>query len=41
MTCMFKTIHYCELMYLRTLEICILKRYELDAAKFISTPGLA
>ena len=25
MICMFEAIHYCELMYLRTLEICALK----------------
>ena len=37
---MFKAIHYCQLMYLRTLEICVLK-YELDPAKFHSAPGLA
>ena len=36
MICMFKTIHYCWLMYLRTLEIC-LEIFELD----LPAPGLA
>ena len=36
---MFKTIHYCQLMYLRTLKIC-LETYLLDPAKFLSVPGL-
>ena len=40
MTFMFKTIHYCQLMYLRTIEIC-LKIYELDPANFYSAPELA
>ena len=34
MICMFKTIRYCWLVYLRTLEIC-LEIYELDPAKKI------
>ena len=37
---MFKAIHYCQLMYLRILEICF-NIYELDPAKFLSAPGLA
>ena len=37
---MFKVMHYCWLMYLRTLEIC-LEIYELDPAKFFSALGLA
>ena len=37
---MFKVIHYCSLMYLRTQEIC-LKIYKLDPAKFLSAPELA
>ena len=32
-------IHYCYLMYLRTLGMC-LEIYELDSAKFHSSPGL-
>ena len=36
---MFKAIHYCQLMYLRTLEKCF-KIYERDPAKFLSPPGL-
>ena len=28
-------------MYLKTLEICVLKVYELDPAHFLSLPGLA
>ena len=35
---MFKAIHYCYLMYLKTL---CLKIYELVPAKFLSAPGLA
>ena len=38
MTCMFKLIHYCLQMYLKTLEIEI---YGLDPAHFLSAPGLA
>ena len=40
MTCMFNAAYYCQLMYFRTIEIC-LKIYELDPAKFVSAPGLA
>ena len=39
MICMFKAIHYCCLMYLRTLEACI-NIYALDPAKRSSSPGL-
>ena len=38
MICMFKAIHYCQLMYLR--NMCI-KIYKLDPAKFLSAPELA
>ena len=38
MTCMFKVIHYCLQMYLKTLEIEV---YGLDPAHFLSAPGLA
>ena len=31
-------MHYCYLMFLRTLEKCL---YELDLAKFALAPGLA
>ena len=41
MICMFKAMHYCLLMYLRTLEICVLKIYKLDPAKFYSAPRLS
>ena len=37
---LFKVMHDCQLKYLKYLEIC-LKIYELDAAKFLSVPGLA
>ena len=36
MICIFKTIHYCQLMYFRTSEIC-LEIFELD----LPAPGLA
>ena len=36
---MFKAMHYCQLMYLRTFEIC-LEIYELDPARFLTAPGL-
>ena len=36
----FKAVHYCQLKYLRTTEIC-LKISKLDPEKFISAPGLA
>lgn len=39
MTCMFKAIHYCQLMYLKTFEIC-LAIYELDLANFLTARGL-
>ena len=34
MTCMFKVIHYCKLMYLRTLEIFVLKYMNLILQNF-------
>ena len=37
---MFKAIHYCQLMYLRTCEIC-LEIHEFDPEKLFSAPGLA
>ena len=40
MICVFNTIHFCLLMYLKTLEINVLK-HELDPAHFLSAPGLA
>ena len=40
MICMFKTIHYCYLIYLRNLEIC-LNTCELDPVETHSAPGLA
>ena len=40
MTYMFKVIHYCLQMYLKTLEIC-LDIYGHDPAYFGSAPGLA
>ena len=36
---MFKAIDYCQLIYLRTLEIC-LKIHELDLAHFLTAPEL-
>ena len=32
--CMFKAIHYCQLMYLRALEICVLKYTNLIMQNF-------
>ena len=40
MICMFKAVHYCQLMYLRAFKIC-LEIYEFDPAKFLTAPGLA
>ena len=40
MTCMFKELHYCWLMYLKTFEIC-LEKYGLDLAYFLSVQGIA
>ena len=40
MTYMFKVIHYCLQMCLKTLEI-YLEIYELDTTYFVSAPGLA
>ena len=39
MICMFKAIHNCQLMQLRTFEIS-LQIYNLVATKFHSVPGL-
>ena len=38
MICMFKVIHYCLLMYLKSLETNVLKC--IDPAHFLSAPGL-
>ena len=40
MICMFKVIHYCQMIHLRTLEMR-LKIYQLDPAKFCSAAALA
>ena len=40
MSCMFKVIHYCLQMYLKTLEIC-LHIYGLNPVYFVSAPRLA
>ena len=40
MICMFKLIHYYYLMYMRTLEICVLKYMNLILQNFLSAPGL-
>ena len=39
MICMFKAVRYCQLMYLKTLKMC-LKIYQLDPPKSLSAPGL-
>ena len=41
MICMFSAIHYCLLMYLKTLEINVLKYTNLILLIFLSAPGLA
>ena len=40
-TYMFKVIHYCLQMYLKTLEISVLKYMSLILLIFLSAPGLA
>ena len=40
MICMFKAIHYCQLIYEDFRNMC-LEIYELDPAKFLSASGLA
>ena len=40
MICMFKTIHDCQFMYLKTFEIC-LEIYKRDPARLLTAPGLA
>ena len=40
MTCMFKVIHYCLQMYLKTLETSVLKYVNLIPLIFFSAPGL-
>ena len=41
MTCMFKAMHYCQLMYLRTYKIRVLRYMNLILQSFFSAPGLA
>ena len=41
MICMFKVLYCCELMYLRTLKICVLKYINLIPQIFFLAPGLA
>ena len=41
MTCMFKAIHYYLHMYLKTLEISVLKYMNFIPLIFLSAPGLA
>ena len=40
MICMFKVMHYCQMIHLRTLEMCM-KINELDPPKFLSAAALA
>ena len=40
MTCMFKVIHYCLQMYLKTLQTTVLKYMNLTLLIFLSAPGL-
>ena len=41
MTCMFKVIHYCFQMYLKTIETSVLNYLNLTLLLFLSAPGLA
>ena len=41
MTCMFKVIHCCLQMYLKTLETSVLKYMNLTLLIFLSARGLA
>ena len=41
MICMFKVLYCCELMYLRTLKIFVLKYINLILQIFFLAPGLA
>ena len=41
MTCMFKVIHYCLQMCLKTLETSVLKYMNLTLLIFLLAPGLA
>ena len=41
MICLFKVIHYCLQMYLKTLETSVLKYTNLVLLIFLSAPGLA
>ena len=41
MTCMFKVIHYCFQMYLKTIETSVLNYMNLTLLLFFSAPGLA
>ena len=38
---LFKAIHYCLLMHLKTLNNMCLKIYELDYARFFTAPVLS
>ena len=40
MICVLKAIHYCQLMQLRNLEICVLKYTNLILQNFFQLPGL-
>ena len=40
MICMFKSICYCQLMYLRAFKL-FLEIYELDPALFLFVPGFS
>ena len=39
MTCMFKVIHYCYMMFENSRKVC-LKIYKIDPEKCLSAPGL-
>ena len=41
MICMFKAIHHCYLVYLKTFRNICIKIYKLTPEKFLSAPGLA
>ena len=38
---MFRVTHYYLQIYMKTLEICVLKKNQLDPVYFVSAPGLA
>ena len=41
MICMFKALHFCQLMYLKNVRNMRLETQELDPAHFLTAPGLA